>query len=139
MHARVRVRLVAVVLVAVAALAVGGCASLTFVKPRLAPPAPSKDGFVTFRYYAPYARRVQVGGDWEDNRWLAGNAEISSTDVGLMQGPDRNGMWTATFKLPPGRHQYKYRIDYNTWKEDPNNPERVDDGFGGFNSLVVVK
>lgn len=126
-------------LAATVAVALSGCATLTFIKPRLTPPTPNSEGYVTFRYYAPYARHVQVGGDWEDNRWLAGNAEIDANTVGIMNGPDRSGMWSLTVKLPPGRHQYKYRIDYNTWKEDPNNPERVDDGFGGFNSLVVVK
>lgn len=128
-------------LIAVAVLGVSltGCATLSFVKPRLAPPTPASDGSVMFHFYAPYATVVQVGGDWEDNRWLAGNAQIAGTRVGAMEGPDKGGTWSLTVKLPPGRHQYKFHIDNNTWKDDPNNPERVDDGFGGFNSLVVVK
>jgi hypothetical protein len=40
--------------------------------------------------------------------------------------------------LPPGRYEYKFVIDGVTWKEDPNNPQRVDDGFSGFNSLLIV-
>ena len=127
------------VAVAVVAVALAGCATLTFVKPRLAPPIPNSDGVVTFHFYAPYATLVQLGGDWEDNRWLAGTAQIAGARVGSMGGPDKGGIWALTVKLPPGRHQYKFRIDSNTWKDDPNNPERVDDGFGGFNSLVVVK
>jgi hypothetical protein len=30
-------------------------------------------------------------------------------------------------------------IDRVNWKEDPNNPNRTDDGFGGFNSLLDVR
>jgi len=30
-------------------------------------------------------------------------------------------------------------VDETNWKEDPNNPQKVDDGFGGFNSLLIVK
>ncbi len=132
-----RLTLLAVLVVLAATLA--GCATLSFIKPRLAPPTPNSEGYVTFRFYAPYASVVQVGGDWEDNRWLAGNAQIAGARVGAMNGPDKGGIWSLSVKLPPGRHQYKFHIDNSTWKDDPNNPERVDDGYGGFNSLVVVK
>ena len=79
-----------------------GCATLSFVKPRLAPPRPATDGSVMFHFYAPYATVVQVGGDWEDNRWLAGNAQIAGTRVGAMEGPDKGGIWSLTVKLPLG-------------------------------------
>ena len=41
--------------------------------------------------------------------------------------------------LPAGRYQYKFVIDRVNWKPDPNNPQRVDDGYGGFNSLLIVE
>ncbi|MCS7184764.1 MAG: glycogen-binding domain-containing protein, partial [bacterium] len=46
--------------------------------------------------------------------------------------------WVLKKKLPKGRHQYKFIID-GTWKEDPFNPNKTDDGYGGFNSVVEVK
>jgi 1,4-alpha-glucan branching enzyme len=115
-----------------------GCATLTFVKPRLAPPQQMADG-VLFQFYAPYARLVQLAGSWEENNWLRGNAQNAGVRIGEMQGPDRNGIWRIIVPLRTGRYQYKFVIDGTTWKEDPNNPERVDDGFGGFNSLLVLK
>ncbi|MFH1680111.1 MAG: glycogen-binding domain-containing protein, partial [Candidatus Eisenbacteria bacterium] len=58
--------------------------------------------------------------------------------IGLMSDEDGDGIWQLVVDLPPGRYQYKFVIDEKTWKEDPNNPQRVDDGYGGYNSLLVV-
>jgi 1,4-alpha-glucan branching enzyme len=55
-----------------------------------------------------------------------------------MEDEDGDGIWQSVVDLPPGRYQYKFQIDSQNWKEDPNNPERTDDGYGGFNSVVVV-
>ncbi|MBI5835934.1 MAG: glycogen-binding domain-containing protein [Candidatus Eisenbacteria bacterium] len=55
----------------------------------------------------------------------------------MTRGAD--GVWSRTEQLPSGRYQYKFKVDEVNWKEDPNNPERVDDGYGGFNSLLIVK
>ena len=59
--------------------------------------------------------------------------------VGSMQQSGSDGIWVRTEKLPPGRYQYKFVIDRVNWKEDPNNPNRTDDGYGGFNSLLDVR
>lgn len=114
------------------------CGSLNFIKRRLPPPEQSGEG-VLFRFEAPSAQMVQLAGDWPENNWLAGQAQTGSFLVGEMQDPDHDGIWERNEKLRPGRYQYKFVIDRITWKADPNNPERTDDGFGGFNSLVVVK
>lgn len=50
----------------------------------------------------------------------------------------KGNIWTITKKLKPGRYQYKFVVD-GVWKEDPLNPDKADDGFGGFNSVVEVK
>ena len=55
-----------------------------------------------------------------------------------MEDPDQDGVWERREPLGPGRYLYKFVIDEQNWKEDPNNPVRVDDGFGGFNSVVIV-
>lgn len=118
------------------ALVVTSCSSLSFIKRRLPPPSQSDQG-VVFQFEAPSARVVQLMGSWPENNWGAGQAQTGSFRVGEMtRGED--GVWKRTEKLPPGRYQYKFKVDEVNWKEDPNNPQRLDDGFGGFNSLLVV-
>lgn len=123
---------------AAALLLVAGCSQLGFIKRRLPPPEP-KDGKVTFHFEAPSAQTVQLAGNWPWNNWLAGQAQTGSFLVGEMTDANGDGIWERTEELPPGRYEYKFVIDRTSWKEDPNNPQRVDDGFGGFNSLLIVK
>ncbi|MAF26880.1 MAG: glycogen-binding domain-containing protein [Gemmatimonadota bacterium] len=118
-------------------IAGAGCGSLSFIKRRLPPPAPVASG-VLFHFEAPSARVVQLAGSWPENNWLSGQGETATWDIGMMQDPDGDGVWEVVVDLSPGRYQYKFRIDETNWKEDPNNPQKVDDGFGGFNSLVIV-
>ncbi len=47
------------------------------------------------------------------------------------------GTWTATHTLPSGSHHYKFIVDGSSWIADPGNPNGVDDGFGGTNSVYV--
>lgn len=115
-----------------------GCAGMGFIKKRLPPPTQTRDG-VVFRFQAPSARVVQLAGNWPANNWLAGQAQTGTFLVGEMKDEDGDGTWTRTEPLPPGRYQYKFVIDRVNWKEDPNNPNRTDDGFGGFNSLLDVR
>ena len=96
------------------------------------------DGAVLFRFEAPSARVVQLAGNWPENDWLKGQAQTGSFRVGLMEDEDGDGTWERRETLPPGRYQYKFVIDENNWKEDPNNPQRLDDGYGGFNSLLIL-
>ena len=124
--------------VAFAAATVPGCSSLNFIKRRIPPPSQAADG-VTFRFFAPSAQVVQLAGSWPENNWLAGQAQTGGFLVGEMKDEDGDGVWTRTEKISPGRIQYKFVIDRNTWKEDPNNPDRTDDGFGGSNSLLDVR
>lgn len=121
------------------ALVAGGCSSLNFIKRRLPPPSQGPNG-VTFRFFSPSARMVQLAGSWPENNWLAGQAQSGSFNVGVMEeSPPGSGMWMRTEKLQPGRHQYKFVVDRVNWKEDPNNPQWTDDGYGGHNSLIDVR
>lgn len=121
-----------------AGLLLAGCSSLNFIKKRLEPPTSGPNG-VTFRFDAPSASVVQLAGNWPENNWLRGQAQTGGFLVGEMTDEDGNGVWERTEKLPPGRYQYKFVIDRVNWKYDPNNPDRTDDGFGGFNSLLDVQ
>lgn len=50
-----------------------------------------------------------------------------------------DGAWQVKVRLQPGRFEYKFAIDGSNWIADPSNPEAVDDGFGGRNSVLVVE
>jgi 1,4-alpha-glucan branching enzyme len=134
---RSHVRCVLPLLLALA-VATGGCSSLNFIKRRLPPPTQGPGG-VTFRFFSPSARKVQLAGNWPENDWLRGQAQTGGYNIGMMEeSPAGSGIWVRTEKLPSGRYQYKFVIDGVNWKEDPNNPQWTDDGYGGHNSLVDV-
>ncbi len=132
-----RIHLLLTTVLAVGFLA-AGCSVLGFVKRRLPPPSQTPAG-VAFHFEAPSARVVQLAGNWPENDWLRGQAQTGSFLVGEMKDEDGDGIWERTEKLPPGRYQYKFVIDRVNWKQDPNNPNRIDDGYGGFNSLLDVR
>ena len=137
MHRRTMALVVALAVLGASGLATG-CSSLNFVKRRLPPPTQTTDG-VRFVFYAPSARVVQLMGSWPENNWGAGQAQTGSFLVGAMTDPTSSGVWQRVEPLPPGRYQYKFLIDRVNWKEDPNNPNRTDDGYGGFNSIIDVR
>jgi len=88
--------------VALAAVVVPGCSTLTSSKPPLPPPTQTAEG-VTFRFSAPSARVVQLAGNWTENNWLAGQAQTGTFLVGEMKDDDGDGIWTRTELLSPGR------------------------------------
>ncbi len=121
---------------------VGSAGSVAPAAPAAAaPPAAAKPAVVTGRARAPVvaaagvtftfagaARSVSLCGDF--NQW----APIADP---MKQQAD--GTWTLQRKLPAGRHAYKFLVDGAQWRTDEANPLTVDDGFGGKNSIVVVK
>ncbi|MEE9207850.1 MAG: glycogen-binding domain-containing protein [Gemmatimonadota bacterium] len=81
--------------------------------------------FVRFGIMAPEAQSVRLVGSFTG--WDSG--------VSLQRLP--SGLWTALVALPPGVHNYAFRVDEDTWVTDPAAP-RVADGFGGFNSQLSL-
>src|SRR6185436_4841862 len=70
---------------------------------------------------------VEVRGDFAPDAWMSG---VPMTKSGAS--------WTATVKLPWNTDVlYKFYVDGSMWVTDPNNPDQVPDGFGGFNSKVA--
>ena len=49
----------------------------------------------------------------------------------------RDGAWTGSHTFAAGPHQYKFIIDGSEWITDPTNPDLIDDGFGGKNSVYT--
>jgi len=71
---------------------------------------------------------------------LSGNFNNWSADAGtakVMTDLDADGVFEASLDLAPGTYQYKFIVD-GKWLTDPQNPDRVDDGYGGKNSVVSV-
>ncbi len=93
----------------------------------------SEEGNVIFRYVSPSAKNVCVAGEfngWEYNPEQPRAMRLSKNE---------QGVWVGRFKIEPGRYQYKYVIDYQTWILDPSNPYTVEDTGGNKNSLLIVK
>lgn len=83
---------------------------------------------ITFKVRVPGAKKVSIVGSF--NRW--------DRDKDPMTGPDRDGWWSITLPLPPGRHEYLFLIDGETWHLDPHGVGMADDGFGGKNSVLYL-
>jgi hypothetical protein len=54
-----------------------------------------------------------------------------------MSDKDGDGIYTAEIGLEPGIHQYKFFGDGEEI-EDPLNPEKIANGFGGFNNIRTI-
>ncbi|UCF77786.1 MAG: hypothetical protein JSW03_06645 [Candidatus Eiseniibacteriota bacterium] len=81
---------------------------------------------IAFEFFAPDARAVYLAGEF--NNW--------APDQDLMtKGED--GVFRIIKQLTPGSYEYKFVVD-GTWKEDPSNPAKKADPYGGFNSVLVV-
>ena len=116
-----------------------GC-SLTFIKKRLSPPHKVGEG-ILFQYDAKSARHVNLAGNFPDNEWLkhGDKVDIMRDDGKNGDKIEKDGIWSIVKILSPGRYEYKYVVDRNTWISDPNALESIDDGYGGKNSILIVK
>lgn len=86
------------------------------------------EGGVIFRYYDKNASRVNVVGDF--NNW--------SPRADAMVDENGDGEWTLFYTLKPGVYQYKFVVDGSHWIPDPRNPDKMNDGFEGENSVVRI-
>ena len=123
----------------VAAIISGACASA----PPVSPAAPSSVAVTKLaesrqgegRWSATFEFRparadahVSLAGSF--NGW-----NVSATPMERMG----DGAFRATIELSAGRHLYKFVIDGGKqWVADPANPQREDDGQGGFNSVLEL-
>jgi 1,4-alpha-glucan branching enzyme len=83
---------------------------------------------VKLKLDAPDASSVCVAGQFND--W-------DPKDIPLEKGGD--GIWRVTLRLEPGTYEYKFIVDGTDWIEDPSNPDKVPDPYGGNNSLLTVE
>jgi len=84
---------------------------------------------ITFNYYDPSAREVALIGSF--NGWQSKDGEMVRI---------RPGLWEGSLEVPaPGIHRYKFLIDRSRWIHDPENLLRIEDGLGGFHSLITIE
>jgi hypothetical protein len=86
------------------------------------------DGKIYFLYSNRVPRSVCLAGDF--NGWDFTRSELHETEPGF---------WSCWVTKPArGDYRYKFVIDERTWTEDPANPDKEPDGFGGWNSRLTI-
>jgi len=118
-----------------------GCGYMNIIRNRVPPPERQDDGMVLFQYEAPQAKHVNLCGNWDENDWCGtrGTGRFDH-EIHAMHDEDGDGIWEIRIHLEPGRYEYKYSVDWGMrWESDPNNPVGVDDGYGGQNSILVLR
>lgn len=113
-----------------AGLALG--AAILFVLPTSVPipvPSPVASREVPHRFiiYRPNADHADIIGTF--TRWQP----VAMEKIGP------SGYWGLTLNLPEGEYQYSYLVEDGQQIADPTVPERVQDDFGGENSILSVK
>ncbi|MBN1504405.1 MAG: hypothetical protein JW952_05005 [Candidatus Eisenbacteria bacterium] len=81
---------------------------------------------VEFSLDAPEAKSVFVAGTF--NNWAADKDRLKK---------DATGVWRIRLSVSVGKQEYKFVVD-GQWKEDPANPNKVADAYGGSNSVIEV-
>ena len=123
-----------------------GC-SMDIIKKRLDPPKKVRGG-ILFQFEAPSAKMVTLAGDFPDNLWggTAGTTKTYDPKIDPLYDDGTHGdlvaddgIWSLIKNIEPGRYQYKFIVDRNSWFTDPNALETADDGYGGKNSIIIVK
>ena len=79
-------------------------------------------------FYSPEASSVALIGDFND--W-------GQRDVTLAQSSDK-GIWEFSMTLKPGVYHYNMLVDGEKWVANPKSSSLVPDGFGGYDSVLVV-
>lgn len=72
------------------------------------------------------AKKVILSGSF--NRW---------DETGFKMKPSEDG-WNVTLQLRPDIYEYKFIVD-GEWIEDPQNPSKTENEYGGYNSLIDVQ
>ncbi|MCH7702413.1 MAG: alpha-glucosidase C-terminal domain-containing protein [Planctomycetes bacterium] len=82
----------------------------------------------TFRYRPAGESRVNLAGSF--NGWNANTHSLAD--------PDGDGVFAIRVPIEAGTHHYKFVLDGSNWISDPQNPDRVPDGFTGYNSVLKL-
>ncbi|HER24822.1 MAG TPA: hypothetical protein ENO17_07230 [Candidatus Atribacteria bacterium] len=69
---------------------------------------------------------------------IAGDFNNWNPQANILEDPERDGVWTGTLKLEPGRYEYMFVMDGEKWFPDPNALRYVKDGFGNKNAILEI-
>ncbi len=84
---------------------------------------------VKIYFYYPPAKKVAVTGDF--NGWARDGQPLAPAG--------KPGLWTANLRLKPGAYSYNFIVDGEVLVPDPNSANQSPDGYGGMNSIMLVK
>lgn len=102
-------------------------------KDQAAAPAPAPNvrliREVRIFFYCPPAQMVTVTGDFND--WDGVGVPLKRTG--------KPGLWETELRLPPGVYSYNFIVDGELLIPDPNAPNQMPDGYGGTDSILLVK
>jgi hypothetical protein len=87
-----------------------------------------KQGEFLIAINEPDAEDVRIAGDF--NEWIP--------DRKVFSIKEEDGLWRKILRLSPGRYQYRLIVD-GQWREDPANPQVVENYHGGYNSLLTIE
>ncbi|MDD5762297.1 MAG: hypothetical protein PHP88_07280 [bacterium] len=80
-------------------------------------------------FFYPPAQKVAVTGDFND--WNADGVPLKAAG--------KPGLWETELRLPPGVYSYNFIVDGELLVPDPNSSNQMPDGYGGTNSILLVK
>jgi hypothetical protein len=80
-------------------------------------------------FYYPPAQKVAVTGDFND--WDADGVPLKASG--------KPGLWETELRIPPGVYSYNFIVDGELLVPDPNSTNQMPDGYGGTDSLLLVK
>ena len=84
---------------------------------------------VKIYFYYPPAQKVAVTGDF--NGWDPKGVPLTAAG--------KPGLWETKLRLKPGAYSYNFIVDGDVLVPDPNANDQAPDGFGGTNSILLVK
>lgn len=84
---------------------------------------------IIFLFHDDNAKSIHLVGDF--NNWIQSENQFFKNE---------NGLWQTEISIPPaGKYRYKFIIDSKFWKEDTSNGIKEEDGYGGFNSILIIE
>lgn len=84
---------------------------------------------IVFCYHDDFAESVSLAGDFND--WKTGETNFKKC---------KDGVWRAEINCQPGgKYSYKFFINRESWTEDASHGLKEEDGFGGFNSILIIE
>lgn len=98
------------------------------IKENYSPPRIEGEKIVFF-YHDDAAKNVFLVGDFND--WNTSKNQFSKCS---------DGVWRARISCQPGgKYRYKFLVNGERWTEDVSHGLKEEDGFGGFNSILIVE